>query len=110
MLQLDQDNRFSVWDIAVAFLQWLSLRKPEWAAYVDDEYMDECVENLRRDGVMREIKRRNVRDRDYQAYLYLFDRCVGVIDRDCGYPPFYCEFFPTGICEMAQYFHPDCRM
>ena len=43
VLQLNWDSRFSVWDIAVEFLQLLSLRKPEWTAYVDGEYMDERV-------------------------------------------------------------------
>ena len=43
VLQLKLDSRFSVWDITAVLLQWLSLRKPEWAAYVDDEYMDERI-------------------------------------------------------------------
>ena len=53
VLQVELEKQYSVWDIAVSFLHWMSARKPEWAAYVDDECMDERVENLRVHGVMR---------------------------------------------------------
>ena len=73
--------------------------------------MDERVENLRRYGVMREIERRSVCDCDYQAYLYLLDRCARVVDRDWGYSRLLLRrYFPTGGREMAQYFHPDSTM
>jgi hypothetical protein len=69
VLQVELEKQYSVWDIAVSFLHWMSARKPEWAAYVDDDCMDERVENLRVHGVMREIERRStcIRACDFNA-------------------------------------------
>ena len=36
VLQVELEKQYSVWDIAVPFLHWMSARKPEWAAYVDE--------------------------------------------------------------------------
>lgn len=93
VLQVELEKQYSVWDIAVSLLHWMSCRKPEWAAYVDDENIEERVENLRVHGVMREIERRStcIHACDYNAYLYLLDRCAGIVDRDWGYPRLYCD-------------------
>ena len=91
VLQLNLDKRYTVWGVAGAFLQWMSSRIPEWAPYVDDEYREERVENLRAHGVMREVERRNILPDLYNAYLYLLDRCAGIVDRDWGSPRLYCD-------------------
>ena len=72
--QLALDDCYSVWDIALSFVQWMGCRQAEWGAYVDNEFMSERLLNLEKNGVRRMFERhigQNAPPFQFYACLYL---------------------------------------
>ena len=92
-MELRLDSQSVHWEVAAALLYHLSRNVRAWRDYVDDEYVEERVSNLKRHGLARHIERQELAAVDLNAYVYILDRCCGIVDRDWGCRRLYCDGF-----------------
>ena len=65
LMELQLGERAVEWAAAAALLFYHSANINTWSGFVDDEYMEQRVLNLKRNGLLRDIERCNLSSADF---------------------------------------------